>query len=487
MLIAAVLTPIAAGALLPLLRFRSDRSRGIYVEASVLVASAIAGLAIFKPDVPRVLLFRITETLSVSFHVDGLSRVFAALVIFLWPLASLYAIEYMRGRERQDFFFSFYTMTYGVTLGIAVSGNLLTLYLFYELMTLSTLPLVMYGGSVKSVSAGLKYLYYSLGGAAFAFVGMIYVMYYSGGTTYFTLGGLFGGADRGSLENLRFGYLLSFFGFGVKAAVFPLHRWLPDASVAPTPVTALLHAVAVVKAGVFSIIRVTYYSFGASILAGSLAQHLPMALCAFTIVFGCATALRETNLKRRLAYSTVSNLSYILLGVLLMSPRGLAAGLLHMVFHALMKIVLFFAAGVYLRADRPLVQDLRGVHRVMPLTTGVFLLGSLAMTGVPPLAGFISKWALAGATVAAGGVLPLLGTVALLTSSLLTTIYLLVPSVSAYFSPLAPGDAPASASRSDGGWMISLTLVTLCVAMLLTGVFSEPLAAFLSRVAEDLV
>ncbi len=487
MLIAAVFAPVAAGALLPLFRFRSERARGIYVEAAVLAASALACAALFRPGTQGVTLFYITDALSVSFKTDGLSMVFSGIVVFLWPLSTLYAIEYMRGKSRQDSFFAFYTMTYGVTLGIAVSANLLTLYLFYELMTLSTLPLVMYGSSEKSVSAGLKYLYYSLGGAAFAFVGMIYVMYYSGGTTDFVYGGLFGGAGTESLRDLRFGYLLCFFGFGVKAAVFPLHPWLPAASVAPTPVTALLHAVAVVKAGVFSIIRVTYFSFGTAALAGSIAQQLPLAVSVFTVVYGCATALRDQDLKRRLAYSTVSNLSYILLGALLMTPRGLAAGLTHMVFHALMKIILFFAAGAYMLSGRVLVRDLRGARRALPLTTAVFLLGSLAMAGTPPLNGFLSKWALAQSAVAAGGVLPLLGILALLTSSLLTAMYLLVPSVSAYFAPPGAAGAAGREGRADPGWKITFTLLSLCAAMLLLAFFFAPLSDFLFRAASGLV
>lgn len=481
-LVAAIVLPMIAGALLPALRLRHGM-RLAYMLGVTLVTSALVGMALFAPESSRVDLIRFNEFLVVSLNLDGMGKVFAGLVAFLWPLTTLYASEYMHNYRSQDTFFAFFTMSYGITLGVAMSANLLTLYIFYEMMSLSTLPLVMHGSSPRAISAGLRYLYYSLGGAAFAFMGMVYVLYF-GGTTDFQWGGLFQHVPLNHPAQLRLGYLFCFLGFGVKAAVFPVHGWLVPASVAPTPVTALLHAVAVVKAGVFSVMRATFFSFGTAILAGSYAQYIPLALAAFTIVYGSSMALKEKHLKRRLAYSTIANLSYILFGVLLMSPMGLYAGLLHMVFHALIKIALFLATGAYMEKCRlENIQDLRGLSGAMPLTSLVFVVGGLALTGIPPLLGFVSKWALAESAVALGGVLPYAGLVALIISAILTGTYMMVPGFMLYTGKRLPG-APAV---SPMGLPFQITLVVLGLCMLLFSFWNGPLIAFLTRVASGLV
>ena len=479
MLIFAVLFPVAAGALLPLLRFKKDSSRGLYVMFSVLITSGVMLPQVILGTTGRETLMFITDSLPIAFRLDGAGRIFAGIIAVLWPLSSLYALEYMRGDIHQDAFFSFFTLTYGVTLGIALSSNLMTLYLFYELMTLTTLPLVMHGGSQRSIRAGLKYLYYSISGAALAFIGLIYVIYY-GGTTEFAYGGL-GTLVAGQTANsVRLGYLICFFGFAVKAAVFPLHGWLPDASVAPTPVTALLHAVAVVKSGVFAVLRITWFIFTPKLLAGTFAQYIPLTFAVFTIVYGCTMALREQNLKRRLAYSTVSNLSYILFGVLLMTPLGLSAGLMHMVYHAAMKIALFLCAGVYLQKGIVHVQDMRGIHRAMPTVTAIFALGSLAMTGIPPLLGFGSKWALAESAVHLGSVLPVAGVAALVVSATLTALYLIVPSVSTYVSHPRK---PYQLRELSPGWKTLAPLVFISLVMILISLWPMPLTDFISYAA----
>ena len=480
-LVAAIALPLIAGALLPALRLKQG-ARLAYMLGVTLVTSALVGVLLFSPEVERLDLIRFNEFLVVSLHLDGMGKVFAALAAFLWPLATLYASEYMQLHRNQESFFAFYTMSYGITLGVAMSANLLTLYIFYEMMTLSTLPLVLHGGSPRAISAGLKYLYYSLGGAAFAFMGMVYVLYF-GGTTDFQWGGLFQHIARPHTAQLQLGYLFCFLGFGVKAAVFPVHGWLVPASVAPTPVTALLHAVAVVKAGVFSVMRATYFSFGVSILAGSYAQYIPLALAAFTIVYGSTLALKEKHLKRRLAYSTIANLSYILFGVLLMTPAGLAAGLLHMVFHALIKITLFLAAGAYMeKCHLESIQDLRGLGKNMPLTSLVFVIGGLALTGIPPLLGFVSKWALASSAVAQGGLLPYLGVAALIISAILTGTYMMVPSFMLYTGKRPPG-AP---EITPMGLPFQLTLIVLGLSLLVFSFWNGPLIDFLTRAASGL-
>ena len=329
-----------------------------------------------------------------------LTAVCAALVSVLWPLASLYAVEYMSREGSENRFFVFYLSSFGVTLGIAFSANVLTMYLFYELLTLATLPLVMHHMDGKARYAGRVYLTYSMCGAALGFIAMVLMIEH--GAWFFQFGGSV--TVTASKENtLRMAYILGFFGFGVKAAVFPGHKWLLRASVAPTPVTALLHAVAVVKAGVFAVARITWYGFGPDLLRGSWCQYLAMGAAVFTIVYASSKALRTKHLKRRLAWSTVSNLSYILLGIATLTTAGLIAGMVHMVVHAVLKITLFFGVGaVHYKLHRDFVPDVEGCGVLMPVVFGTFAVASLGLMGVPPLAGFASKWLLATAAVGMG-------------------------------------------------------------------------------------
>ncbi len=479
---AAVLLPILSGAALPLFRFKKRLHREIYVETAVLLTSAVVLALLLRRPEGTLRIFRLTSTLEIALRLDGLAGVFAGLVAFLWPLASLYAFEYIKHEGGDDRFFACYTMTYGVTLGIAQSANLITLYLFYELLTLVTLPLVMHTGDRRSVRAGFKYLGYSIGGAACAFLGIM-VLYACGDPALTFVYGGFISPDTPRRTLVLAAYLMTFFGFGVKAAVFPFHSWLPSAGVAPTPVTALLHAVAVVKAGAFAVMRVTFYCFGSAVLYGTWAQYAAMAFAAFTIVFGSSMALREQHLKRRLAYSTVSNLSYILFGVSLMTPAGLVGALSHMVYHGVMKITLFFCAGAIMyKTHREFVPELTGLGRYMPVTFTAFTVASAALVGIPLLPGFISKWNLATAALAEGGLFPVLGVAALLISAMLTAAYLFTPVVNAFFPPENRGRHGLEQAQ-DPNWLMKLPFFVLMAAMLALGVGSRGLLALLSRVA----
>ena len=345
MLLTVILLPVAAGVLTIVLPFRKRWHMEVFLEALVVLNTILVWSLLLHSPEERFVLANFTGNLAIAFKVDGMAMVFAGLVSFLWPLATLFAFEYMTKEEHEKIFFMFYTMTYGVTLGIALAGNLLTMYFFYELLTLVTVPLVMHTLTREAILASRKYLYYSLGGAAFAFIGLIFVIVY-GSTTDFVLGGVLDAAKIGDkANNLLLVYVIAFMGFGVKAAICPFNSWLPQAGVAPTPVTALLHAVAVVKAGAFAILRLTYYSYGTEFLRGTWAQYVTMGVVMFTIVYGCSRAVKETHIKRRLAYSTISNLSYILFGIVIMTPLGMVGALSHLVFHAFMKICSFFCAG----------------------------------------------------------------------------------------------------------------------------------------------
>ena len=458
---AALFLPFASGFFLLARPFKNETLRGRFLITVSCTVSALLLLYLMGPAVSQpFVLLSMGNHLSVAFHMDGLSRIFAGIIALLWPLAVLYSTEYMKGERNQNTFFSFYLMTYGVVIGIAFASNLFTLYLFYELLTLTTLPLVMSTMTGQAKHAGKKYLTYSMSGAAAVFVGLALLLQY--GDLTFAFGGCisYSAADA---PILRYIFLGSFFGFGVKAALWPVHGWLPTAGVAPTPVTALLHAVAVVNSGVFAILRLTYYCIGTAPLSGTWVQQTVLAFSVFTILFGSAMALRYQHLKRRLAYSTISNLSYMLFGAMLMSPAGMAGALLHMIVHSVLKIVLFFCAGTLLCQTHHKGEYLfqfGGFGRKMPFTFAAFTIASLGLIGVPPFPGYISKWAIALAAVQDGSPLALAGAAALCLSAFLTGLYLFGVLTPAYF----PGEndlARAIDTAGDPGWKMKTSLAVL--------------------------
>ncbi len=541
-----VFLPIAGGAALLAMsgwirRDKQERIMQWLVEALVLVNSLlmawlIAGCGGVSGG--RVL-FRLYGQLTVMFRLDRMGSFFAGLVAFLWPLATLYAFEYMEHEERRPAFFAFYTISYGVTLGVALAGNLVTMYLFYEMLTFATFPLVMHPMTTEAARATRQYLYYSIGGAAFAFIGLVTVLSFSAvGTTEFVAGGMIDPAAAAEHKNLLlFVYVLAFFGFGVKAAVFPLHDWLPKAAVAPTPVTALLHAVAVVKSGAFAVLRFTYFSFGTELLRGTWAQWVAMAAALVTITYASTMAVKEVHFKRRLAYSTISNLSYILFGATMMSPLGLAAALIHLLAHAFMKISAFFCAGAVMhRTGKTYIYELDGMGYRMPVTFACFTISSLSLMGIPLFAGFISKWNLCEAALRLGGemsggaggpvgrVLPYIGVAVILYSALMTGIYMLTVVVRAYFPGIIgkvkgsaagePEEEEASAGKpaareasagkptaresvagksasaessvnQDPSWRMLLPLVIFAVVIVAVGIHAGPVLRYLALIGGE--
>ena len=469
-----------------MLSFKKRWYMEVFLESAVIINSILVWYLLLHHSDSTFLLAHFTGDLSICFKVDGMGIVFAGLVSALWPFATLYAFEYMTKEEHEKIFFLFYTMTYGITLGIALSANLLTMYFFYELLTLVTVPLVMHTLTIEAILASRKYLYYSLGGAAFAFIGLIMIIIY-GTTTDFILGGVLDLAKIGDRTNvLLFIYVMAFLGFGVKAAVFPFNSWLPQAGVAPTPVTALLHAVAVVKSGAFAIIRLTYYSFGVDFLKGTWAQTTVMLVVMFTIVYGCSRAVKETHLKRRLAYSTISNLSYILFGVTIMTPLGLVGALTHLIFHAVIKICSFFCAGAIIhQTEKQYVHELDGMGYKMPCVFGIFTVSALALMGVPGLAGFISKWNLAFAAADSGNPVAYFGIACLLISALLTAIYMLTIVVRAFF-PGKDFDDSSIKEFKDPNWKMLLPLFVFVFFIIAFGLYSQPLTDFFRYVAAGL-
>lgn len=443
-----------------------------YVFAAVLINSAALWSVVFGPQARAVSVLHFTDALSLTLAVDGLSRVFIMIISVLWPLTALYAFEYMKHEGSEARFFAFFLLSYGVSSGIAFAGNLATMYMFFEMLTLATLPLVMHKMDDRARYAGKRYLIYSMAGASMGFMAIVFVNSYGVGSM-FALGGVMGSAfDETVLTHLRTAFTLAFFGFGVKAALFPMSLWLPTASVAPTPVTALLHAAAVVKAGAFACVRITYYSFGTAILRDSFAQYIPMAAAIITIAGGSLLALRSNHLKRRLAWSTVSNLSYILFAVTLMSNMGLKAACMHMLAHAFIKITLFFGVGsIMVSTEKEYLDEIGGLAKSMPGTFACFTLASAALMGVPPLPGFFSKWAIGSAADYCGAPLAIAGIAALMVSAFLTAIYLMSIISKAYFPPEGTVGKPKPLDKP----MMVIPQAILCCLITAMGIFNQPL------------
>lgn len=483
-----ILLPIILGVASYHIKFENEEQQTKYAFISTTIVSVITFILLFALRGHTVMVFSFTDTLSISFRIDGISCIFAGMVSFLWPMAVLYAGEYMKHEGNQKKFFAFYIMTLGITLGIAFSANMLTLYLFYELLTFITLPLVIHSMDERASHAGRKYLIYSVSGASVSFVGMMIVLAQTGSLD-FVYGGLLTSADN----TVLFAYLLMFLGFGVKSAVFPFHGWLPAASVAPTPVTALLHAVAVVKSGVFAIMRVTFFFFGTQHLAGTWVQNVVMVFAIMTIFFGSVSAVKAKHLKRRLAFSTVSQLAYITFAITLMTQDGLAGGLAHMLLHGMMKIVLFYTVGAILYTNhKEYVLDIEGFAKKMPKSFFLFLICSFSLIGIPPFPGFLSKFAIATAAARVGrfsltqfnltAFLAFCGICAIAFSALLTAKYLVEILTKAYFPSTSFDPATLEdVKEAPKEMLIPMTIIT--IVMISTIFWSKPLFEFLTLIA----
>lgn len=491
LILLTIFLPIFAGFALVFVPIKNRKAYLLTAEIVTVITSVLAWTLIINPPADSILLFTFLDKFDVGFKIDGASRVFAGLVSSLWPFATLYAMEYMEHETKHEHktlsersFFGMYTITFGVTLGISFAENLISLYVFYEMLTIVTIPLILFSLSKEAVNATRMYITYSLGGAAFAFIGLIFLVAYSDSIT-FTLGGVLNSAKYVGKENLlRLIYIFAFFGFGVKAAVFPFNAWLPKAGVAPTPVTALLHAVAVVKSGAFALLRLTFYSYGPDLLKGSFAQYITMGFAIFTIVYGCSMAVKERHIKRRLAYSTISNLSYIVFGITLMTPLGMVGAMTHMIFHGVMKIASFFCAGaVIVKANKTYVYELEGMGKRMPAVFAIFTVSSFALMGVPGLCGFMSKWKLAEAAISLGTVESIIGFGAILVSAILTAIYMMQIVLRAYY----PVEEVKETTKCDPTWKMLLPLCVFTVAIVVFGLYSSPLISFFEKVAGGII
>ncbi|MEX2347917.1 MAG: monovalent cation/H+ antiporter subunit D family protein [Balneolaceae bacterium] len=354
-------------------------------------------------------LLEIAPNLPLVLKADTFGVFFALIASGLWIFTSFYSIGYMRGHheKKQTRYFASFAICLSSTIGIAFSGNLLTFIIFYEMLTLATYPLVIHNETKKGIAAGRKYLTYTLT-AGLLLIAAAGITYSLTGTLDFQAGGIFEGVELSQTMAVTI-FILFLGGVGVKAGIMPLHSWLPSAMAAPTPVSALLHAVAVVKSGVFGVIRVVGYIFGPEVMAEFGLNEILMVLAGITVIVASLLAFAQDNLKRRLAYSTVGHLSYIVLGVALLTETGLIGSIMHISFHATMKITLFFCAGaIMVNLHKKNISDLNGIAKVMPWTMAAFVIGSMGLAGIPPVNGFVSKWYLATGALEGGMMIPVI-------------------------------------------------------------------------------
>lgn len=472
----AMLLPALAGAMNLALKDRANLRDGFtFVCALATFACVLGVLQILGSGTSaEIALFEVFPGLSIAFKVEPLGLLFAIVASGLWIVTHIYAIGYMRGNNEAHHarFFACFSLAIGAAIGIAFSANMLTLFLFYEMLTVSTYPLVAHKGNREAVAGARSYLAILIGTSiALLLTGVIWT-YALTGTLDFERGGILDGHVSGWIVPV----LLGLYAFGIgKAALMPFHRWLPAAMVAPTPVSALLHAVAVVKAGVFTMLKVGVYIFGIDFLAETGASEWLMWLAAYSIIAASVIAMMQDNLKRRLAYSTVSQLSYITLGMALATQMGVLGGGLHIAMHAMGKITLFMCAGaIYVATHKTEISQMSGLGRRMPITFAAFGIGALSIIGVPPLGGSWSKWALMVGAADAG---QLFAIGVLLVSSLLNVAYLL-PVFARGFFVADPGPAqaglqpPAQAGLQEAPlfcWLPPALTALGCVALFFWG------------------
>jgi multicomponent Na+:H+ antiporter subunit D len=480
MLALVLAVPILGAGLIALLRARPDYRDGVSVVTALCLFALVLGLIprLDAAPFPSWILLEIMPGLSLSFSLEPLGLLFALVASGLWVVTSVYAIGYMRAHheEHQTRFYTCFALTLAAAMGIALAGNLFTLFIFYEAMTLVTYPLVTHAGTDRAVRAGRLYLGYLFGTSiGFLLLAIIWTWTLTGSIDFQAGGMLAGKADERTLL-----VLLALYAFGIgKAALMPFHRWLPAAMVAPTPVSALLHAVAVVKAGVFCVMKVILYVFGTELLHESGLSLWLMYVAGATILIASLIALVQDDLKARLAYSTVSQLSYVVLGAALANTAGILGGSMHILMHAFGKITLFFCAGaIAVATHKTKISEMAHIGRQMPITMFAFLIGSLSIIGLPPFGGSWSKWYLILGAVDAAQ-MPLVAV--LLISSLLNIAYLMPVVVRAFF--IGQSSDAASKGIQEAPWACVAPLCVTSAGCLLLFFFAGEVYEFLSPLA----
>lgn len=442
----------------------------ILLVASCSLSLVFSIILCFFDNNLHIELFKITSELIVLFKLDLISKIFLLLFSFIWLVVSIFSIKYMDKEDNVNKFYSYTLLTLGCIDLLSLSGNLLTMYLMFEMVTFASMPLVMHSKTKESKKAALKYLFYSLGGAFLGLIAVVTGILYSSNGGEFILGGSLVDLSTSETTFVQIALLLGLIGFGAKCGSFPLQSWLPSAHpVAPSPASSLLSGV-ITKAGVIAIIRIVFYSFGTNIISGSFVQYTWEILLLITILLGSSLAIFQKNIKRRFAYSSISQLSYVLLGICSLTEEGFYGSILHVLSHAMIKVGLFLVAGLLIyQYQIHDVDEVEGMGKKAPITMWCFTLFSLALVGVPPFGSFFSKWYLALGSLNSGlSFFNYFGAIVLLISAILTAVYLLSISIKAFF----PKNRK-ELKRDNEPLLMVIPLIILVGAVFLIGVFSN--------------
>ncbi len=481
-LLLASLLPVLAGCLLLIFHKFCKRPFTLGASFLVMVISAVSfAVAATKELGVRYKLFSLSSVLEISLRLDRVGVLFGSLAVIVFLAALVFAFEYMKHEEREERYFGFYLIVFGVLMFLCSAGNMITFYFCFELLTLTSMPLVLHNQSHEAVMAGLKYLLYSLCGAYAALFGIYFISKY-GMTLNFGMGSVF---DAGVLARNQGLFLVvamvMILGFGVKAGMFPMHAWLTSAHpVAPAPASCVLSAV-IAKAGVLAIVRVIYDMFGTEFLRGTWVQKAMLSLTLVTVFLGSMLAYGEPVMKKRLAYSTISQVSYILFGLAVMGEKAFSGSMLHVLSHGLIKAVLFLCAGAIIyKTGKTRVDQLRGIGKEMPVTIWCYTIAALGLIGIPPTGGFLSKWYLAlGALSEDIGFFSWFGVIVLLVSALLTAGYLLPVTIMGFL----PGNEfnYSNLKKKEPNFLMTVPLIVLTVLILVLGIFPQGVLRYITN------
>ena len=481
LVILPLILPIISAVAISSSKIIKDKYLKMFVTVVVFLNFALIVNANIFSDSEIIHVITVNEFLDIYFHIDQLGKLFSYMAGFLWILTSFYSFEYMKHEGKERRYYVFFILTFAMIMGISYSGNLFTLYIYYELLTLSTFPLVIHADSKEALQSGKKYIIYSFVGATFIIFGMM-ILFSISGNMNFIGGGIKGIGEYSDKTLLLISFLSMFLGFGVKAAMVPFHSWLPAAMVAPTPVSALLHAVAVVKSGIFALTRMTYYIYGPMLIKELNGDDYLIPVVIATIVMGSIIALHQDHLKKRLAYSTISQLGYIVLGILMLNPNGLAGALMHMINHAFIKITLFFVVGsITYMTGKKYIHEINGLGKHMNKSFIAFFIASVSLVGIPPTNGFVSKWMLGLGAMEANQVLYI---VILLFSAFLTASYLF-PVVIAGFFRRGDDEKEGDRKELDPPRLMMVPIIILSVIIILLGLFPNIVINFIDVIIVD--
>ncbi len=468
----AILFPAVCGTAAALVPAREERSRHIRYGAVMILSDLLALLA--SRSGRLVTLVRFTDKAGIAFMADGLGRVFLYAVLILFTAVLFYAFVYMETEERPVLFYAFFFLSLAALIGVCFAANMVTVYFCFEMATLMSMPMVLVEMTKEAVAAAQKYLFYSVAGALLGLLGTFFACFYASGDAMFVSGGSLDQAAAAGHEGvILLTVFLAVIGFGTKAGMYPMHGWLPAAHpIAPAPASSLLSGI-IAKAGVIAVIRLVYYTVGADFVRGTWVQTAWCCLAMLTVLMGSTMAFREKIFKKRLAYSTISQISYCLLSLSVLTPAGLRGGLLQVMAHFAAKGCLFLCAGAFIHVlGIKDVRKLRGVGRKMPVTLWCLMFAALSLVGIPPMGGFLSKWNIAMALIEGnGGVWSILPVAVLLVSALLTAGYLFPIVVDGFF-PGEGGDV-LPPGNTEPGPLMTVPMIALCVCALAVGLFGQ--------------